>query len=281
MAWTPTPQTSPSYGYGILDEAPNVPSTPGIADYLQNYHAMNEQFRIKPLDYNKYAWQPKVDGQGPVIDNVLGQLGGGMVADDSNRDTNEDWMYDVQREPMEGSSFDGILGDFSGGGDIMTGDTTGHQLLSGVGSTARNIGKGAGLMSLFGVPGVGLGTEAAAGLSEMGDLNKRLEMAGAGNIGLFDAILAGLNPFEDLRDVAAQRLNEEMDNQGWQSLPVQPGTTSTPSTPFAGQPIQAADLMAQLQRQQDDNSQPQGNQGGGGGFGGQRGDVNRANTGGW
>jgi hypothetical protein len=79
----------------------------------------------------------------------------------------------------------------------------------GVGETARNIGKVAGVAGLLGGGPIAWGVEGLAGLSEMSSLNEALSTyaknAGIQNvpqIGLWDAIAAGFNPFEDLRDVA-------------------------------------------------------------------------------
>jgi len=97
---------------------------------------------------------------------------------------------------------------YTGPGLLSDRGTT-PDTFEGVGETARNIGKVAGFAGLLGGGPIAWGAEGLAGLSEMSSLNDALstyaQRAGIQNvpqIGLWDAIAAGFNPFEDLRDVA-------------------------------------------------------------------------------
>jgi hypothetical protein len=118
-------------------------------------------------------------------------------------------------QPYDGADYTDSLdsGLLSDRGTTYSGETTTPTVFEDVGETARNIGKVAGVAGLLGAGPIALGVEGLAGLSEMRSLNEALSnyaqragiqnMSGfAGLLGGWDAIAAGFNPFEDLRDVA-------------------------------------------------------------------------------
>ena len=117
-----------------------------------------------------------------------------------------------ETDPYPGG-FTGLLGDlnkpFSGVMESIKDAYNPYDNLLGlVGADARGVGRVAGVAGLLGGGPLAFGAEALAGLAEMSALNEALTGLGkstgraAPQIGIWDAIMAGLNPFSDLQDVA-------------------------------------------------------------------------------
>jgi hypothetical protein len=229
-------------------------NNPWLTDYWTNYNDLQNNFARDPGQYTQYRWGdttpapvPTTGLQGGLLANndVYGQRnGGGGGGNDgpmgpSNPSGPTGSMADI------GGMFGGNMTDglneaaasfseaLSDPGAAIGGMLSGKDdtEFGGVGTAAHAAGKiGSGLSLGFSTLG-GLGVSAVAGIIEMNALNEALSAKGLPTISIADAILMGLNPFMDLRDLANER-----GLLGNPTQPANPGSYATANTGYF-QPI--------------------------------------------
>ena len=227
--------TTPDYGRGILDVAPNVaPSNPSIMDYLDQYEARNEQFRIKPLDYSRYGEVP--DPVAPYVPQGVAQPSQQTIPQVSFGEGGQDVSPPSNTTPQD-FDLSGLLGDIGmpeigiempdigfdfdmndvdlGGllGDVIGQDIAASPEAKALGNpTARQVGKPLGMVSSFlATPAVV--PEMLAGLVELRDYKDTLDKFGMKGLSLMDALAVGFDPTQDLRGATYASMRDQVRNK--------------------------------------------------------------------